>query len=88
MTLTGDEVLRHLGAELGCDVAGAGPASPLFSAGIVDSFALVALVSFIEARTGITILPEDMTLENLDSAERILAFVERARARARADAAG
>lgn len=47
----------------------------LFSSGIVDSFDMVDLVAWIEETAGITFGPLDLNLDNLDSADRILAFV-------------
>lgn len=47
----------------------------LFSTSLVDSFDMVDLVAFIEQAAGITFGPLDLSLENLDSAERIVAFV-------------
>ena len=46
----------------------------LFSSGLVDSFAMVDLLVFLEKHTGANLGPEDISLENLDSVGRILAF--------------
>ena len=46
----------------------------LFSTGLVDSFAMVDLLVFLEKHTGTKMGPEDITLDNLDSVSRILAF--------------
>jgi acyl carrier protein len=48
----------------------------LFSEGILDSLAIVELVAFIESTAQIRIAPTELHLENLDSIERILRFVE------------
>lgn len=49
--------------------------APLFSAAMLDSFAMVELMTFIETETGLALGPQDATLENLDSINRILAMV-------------
>lgn len=45
--------------------------SPLFSAGVIDSFSLVSLLTFIEDTYQIRIGPTDVNLDNFDSLERI-----------------
>lgn len=62
--------------QLGLDSAEFEDDTPLFSEGLLDSFSLAELIAYIEEGGGLTIKPTDITLENLDSVERILAFVE------------
>lgn len=49
--------------------------TPLFSSGMLDSFTMVDLIMFIERSAGVRLDPSDVTLDNLDTIERILAFV-------------
>lgn len=51
--------------------------SALFSTGLIDSFALVTLLAYIEKAAGVRIAPTDVTLDNFDSIERILEFAAR-----------
>lgn len=44
---------------------------------IIDSTGVLELVAFLEERFGISITDEDITPGNLDSVERICAFVHR-----------
>ena len=53
------------------------PDTLLFSSGLIDSFSMVEMVRFIEKECGFKIKTFEMTLENLDSTERILKFVEK-----------
>jgi len=46
----------------------------LFSSGLVDSFAMVDLLVYLEQETGKKMNPEDISLDNLDSLSRILQF--------------
>jgi len=48
----------------------------LFSSGLVDSFAMIDLVTFVEAQTGTSMSAGDITLDNLDSIDRIVAYVQ------------
>lgn len=52
-------------------------ATPLFSSGLLDSFHLLELIAHIEEQAQIRVSPGEIHLENLDSVERILRFVER-----------
>jgi acyl carrier protein len=74
-----DRLSRFLDEDLGIDVAGIEPDTPLFSSGIIDSFSLVTLLTFLESEGGIRISPADVNLDNMDSLARMLAYVERAR---------
>jgi len=53
--------------------------TPLFSSGLIDSFSLVMLMSFLESEGKFRINPVDVSLENMDSVERILNFSKRMR---------
>jgi D-alanine--poly(phosphoribitol) ligase subunit 2 len=49
----------------------------LFSTSLIDSFQMMSLIEYIEKNSGIRVPPTDVTLENLDSVSRILAYVAR-----------
>ena len=49
----------------------------LLDQGIVDSTGVLEVVVFVETTFGITVEDSEMLAENLDSIERIAAFVER-----------
>ena len=77
MSVSQQEILGFMQAELGIETATLDPSAPLFSSGVIDSFSLVTLITFIEKKCGFSVEPIDVTLENLDSVERIEAFVSR-----------
>lgn len=77
MKLTAEELTAYLVDELGLDAGDLEPTAPLFSSGVIDSFALVSMIVFIESHCGIKVEPMEVSLDNMDSIERILAFVER-----------
>ena len=55
--------------------------TPLFSSGIIDSISLLSLVEWVEKQAQIKVTPGQLTLENWDTVERIVRFVEGATAR-------
>lgn len=68
------EFIAH---KCGLDPSALDGPTPLFSTGLLDSFNLIDLVTHIEAAAGIKITPGEISLENLDSIERVQAFVSR-----------
>ncbi|MEC9359302.1 MAG: acyl carrier protein [Pseudomonadota bacterium] len=76
MKLTEESLLQFLRDELGVDVAAIDGTTPLFSRGLIDSFALVSLMTFVESSAGLRIRSDEVTLDNFDSVDRILGFVE------------
>lgn len=73
-------LMEILEDELGVETDGIESDTLLFSSGIVDSFALVTLMMHIEKLAGIRINPGEVTLDNFDTIDRILAFVAQAKA--------
>ncbi|MCC2614880.1 acyl carrier protein [Aestuariibacter halophilus] len=51
----------------------------LFSSNLLDSFSMVELIMFIEQSADIKLNPSDIQLDNLDSINRILSFVDAAK---------
>jgi acyl carrier protein len=77
MALTRDGLLAFLKGELKLEPGSFDDAAPLFSSGVIDSFMLVSLMGYVEKQGGFRIAPGDVTLDNLDTVERILAFSSR-----------
>ena len=55
-------------------------AESLTSRGILDSTGALELAAHLEGRYGITVSDEELHPDNLDSVDRIAAFIERKRA--------
>ena len=70
-------LLGFFETELAVDVSDIDGETLLFSRGVIDSFSLVLLISFIESRCGFRMSPIDVNLDNLDSIDRILAYVQK-----------
>ena len=77
MTLSFEDFRQFLTDELGVEGDNIEPETLLFSNGVIDSFSFVVLMTFIENAGEISIAPEDVTLNNFDSVERILGYIER-----------
>jgi acyl carrier protein len=78
MPLDRQSLVVFLEDEMSIDLAGLSDDEALFSSGLLDSFGMVELMSYIEVNAGIRFDPDDVSFQNLDSINRILAFVERA----------
>ena len=65
----------HFVAKYGLATGSFDGSTPLFSSGMLDSFTMVDLIMFIEKSAGVRLDPSDVTLDNLDTIDRILAFV-------------
>lgn len=73
-----EQLCEVMALESGLDPDGIIAARGLMSEGLLDSFALVAVISLVETRLGREVDPQDLTLENFDSVDAICAFVGRA----------
>ena len=74
MALTAGNLMSYLRDELGVDTKDIEVVTPLFSSGVIDSFGLVQLITYIEDQCGLRVSANDVNLDNLDSIERILAY--------------
>ena len=77
MTITRQILVKHLENQFGLNTVEIGDKTLLFSDGFLDSLAVADLLMFIEEQSGFIVEPSEVTLDNLDSIERILTFVRR-----------
>lgn len=70
-----DSIRDYLVESMGVDESLLKEDSALFSSGLMDSFAIVDLMVFVEKEGGIRFDPSDVSLDNLDSIEKIVAYV-------------
>lgn len=75
MSLSKDELIRYIRSELNIDTPLEGD-TELFSTGMLDSVAMVGLISFVEQHAGVQVQPGDVTLDNFDTVDAILAYVQ------------
>ncbi|MEE9355091.1 MAG: acyl carrier protein [Methylococcaceae bacterium] len=72
-----DNIIKFLANELAIDTSQINNQSLIFSTGIIDSFSLISLIAFLEKQLGFQINAMDINLDNLDSIERIVTYVNR-----------
>ncbi len=75
MSETIAKLTEFMSEELGIDGDELAHEELLFSTGIIDSFSLVTLLSFIESEFSIRINPTEVILDNFDSLERMDRFI-------------
>jgi len=61
----------------GQDDQGLGPDDSLLDRGVIDSTGVMELVLFLEQQFGVKVEDTELVPENLDSIERICAFIDR-----------
>jgi acyl carrier protein len=80
VAVTREALLAFLTKKTRADLSKIDDSAELFSSGMVDSFVMVDLLMWLEKQTGARVNPADVSVDNLDSVERILAYaVARAR---------
>lgn len=75
MALTRERLMDFLSGTVGIDPVDIDEDTPLYSSGLADSFDMVDMIAFIESETQLRLSPEDISLDNFDSVNRILRFV-------------
>ncbi len=76
MPLQKQQLVHFLEEKFGLDPAELAEDTPLFSSQMIDSFAMVDLLMFIEDASERKLSPTDVNLDNLDSIGRILQFLD------------
>lgn len=76
MSITREELVTFLSNHTRADLSDVEDSTELFSTGLVDSFAMVELLMLLEKALPGKVGPDDISVDNLDSIERILSFVE------------
>lgn len=74
MAITRDELLTYLSKKTRADLSKIDDSTELFSSGLIDSFAMVDLLMWLEKKTGARVDPSDISLDNLDTVTRILEY--------------
>ncbi len=72
-----DQLVELIAQESGLDPASLLAGRGLMSSGVLDSFALVTVITFVEDQIGSEVPPIDLTQENFDSIAGICSYVER-----------
>ena len=75
MTINKENLITYVQTELNVDEPIAGD-TELFSTGMLDSVSMVGLIAFVEDNAGVHVQPGDVTLDNFDTIDAILAYAE------------
>ena len=76
MSISVDNLKDYLKREFGLDGSQIQHGTLLFSEGLLDSLSVVELIRHIEETAGITMESAEVTFDNLDSLDRIVAYVD------------
>lgn len=74
MGISRKRLVDYLESSFGLEIADIEDDTPLFSAGLLDSFSVADLLVFLEDTGNFLIEPEEIVPENLDSVGQIIAF--------------
>jgi acyl carrier protein len=77
MSMSTEALLNFIATNFALDRSDIGPDVPMFSSGLLDSFNMVDLVTFIESTARIKFGVLDLNLSNLDTVNAIMAYVGR-----------
>ena len=76
MPLTREDLIGHCVDRCGLDAGEIDDQTLLFTSGLLDSFNLLTLVDLVECEIGEELRISEITLDNFDSIERILRFLD------------
>jgi acyl carrier protein len=68
-------IVNYISERVGASAATVAESDGLFSEGLLDSMAVMDLVSFVEREAGVRFSTTDISLENLDSVGNLMRFV-------------
>ena len=78
MVLNEQKIMEFLEEELDVEVDELNGDTELFSSELIDSFSMVSLMAFLEDSEGIQMSSMDVNLNNLDTVNRMLAYLQKA----------
>lgn len=77
MSISRESLVKYLKDELALQTEAINDDTTLFTDGLLDSFSIGDLLLFLEEQGEFIVEPEEVVVENLDSINRILAYVQR-----------
>jgi acyl carrier protein len=77
MSINKQQIITYLSENFRIEESELDETTSLFSSRILDSFSMVELVTFIEETAGIKFGVLELNLENLDTIQNIIRFVEK-----------
>ena len=73
----GNSIVEYINDELLNGVAEVDRNDDLLASGLVDSFAIMWLVAFVEEQSGLTIPPDDLVIDNFRTVAAIEEYLSR-----------
>lgn len=80
MSTIAQQLHSFIAEETGMDESEFNADTALFSEGYIDSFTMTAVIAYIEETHGVEIPQAEITLENFDTINNMVGFIERAKA--------
>jgi acyl carrier protein len=74
VAVTREELLKFLTKKTRADLSKLDDETELFSSGLIDSFAMIDLMTWLEKQTRKRVDPSEVGFENFDTVGRILAY--------------
>lgn len=71
------QLFQYISDQSGLPTDRIGIDTPIFSAGLLDSMAVIDFTLFLEREAGIRVPASDVSLDNLDTVAKVLAYVAR-----------
>lgn len=75
MAVTADDLMAHFEDDHYVDITQIDGDTPLFSSGLVNSFAMIDTMEFVEKALGRRMNPSDFTVANMDTVNKIMAYI-------------
>ena len=77
MTISRESLHEYLQDNFGLEQGSFEDSTELFSTGLLDSFSVADLLMYIEDNGNFMVEPDEVTYDNIDSIEKILAFAQK-----------
>ncbi|MFV8781409.1 acyl carrier protein [Microbulbifer sp. SA54] len=71
-----EKIKNYIASDLGIDMSKTGYADPLFTSGLMDSFALIELLAFMEQELGAEVDVSEIYIDKIDSIDSLSALIK------------
>lgn len=71
-----EKIKGYIASDLGIDMSKTSYSDPLFTSGLMDSFALIELLAFMEQELGAEIDVADIYIDKIDSIDSLTALIK------------
>ncbi|WP_226663468.1 acyl carrier protein [Microbulbifer aggregans] len=71
-----EKIKSYIASDLGIDMSKTSYSDPLFTSGLMDSFALIELLAFMEQELGAEVDVADIYIDKIDSIDSLTALIK------------